>query len=48
MALSAIFIFELALVYFVGAVTGPRLARLVRRGLRRLRRRREWDGYFQN
>jgi hypothetical protein len=39
---------ELALVYFLGAVSGAPLARQIRRRWRKVRRRQAWDGYFQN
>jgi hypothetical protein len=50
MSFQALFLMELAVVYFVGSITGPPLARLVRRLWRRLRGRKasEWDGYFKN
>lgn len=45
-----LFLLELAIVYLVGALTGPPVARLGRRIWRRLRgrRRSDWDGYFRN
>lgn len=50
MTFEALFLMELAVVYFVGAMTGPPLARFLRRRWRRLRGRKasEWDGYFKN
>ncbi|MDP3173230.1 MAG: hypothetical protein Q8M88_02200 [Phenylobacterium sp.] len=48
--LSTLVVAELALVYFLGALTGRPLWRIARRVWRRLRggRRGDWDGYFKN
>jgi hypothetical protein len=49
MSFPALFLGELALVYLLGAVTGPPIARAVRRRLRRVRgRKSDWDGYFKH
>lgn len=50
MSFQELFLGELAIVYVLGAITGPMLARLIRRAWRRLRGRKssDWDGYFRD